>query len=326
MFKNTLMAGALVAALGLPTLTLAQTAPAAEAKPAEAKPPYTLTGNFGLFSQYIFRGLSQTDAKPAAQGGFDFAHESGFYLGTWASNISWLKENASLNGGGGPNIITGTYESGGSLEWDFYGGYKWSLPNDFVVDFGTLYYAYPGNTSAAYNAVVTPLVPGFSGAPKGDTWEIYVAPSWKWITLKYSYSVMDHTFGTLSSKGTGYLDLSANVPLGDLTKSLDGLTLNLHWGYQKYKGTDPRNVLFAGAYGGATPSNDEIFSYKDVKVGLTYALPKDFSVGAFWSKAFSENKLGYGGVSDVAGPPGFFGPFPHDIGKSTGTVFVQKTF
>ena len=106
----------------------------------------------------------QTGHKPA-QGGFDFAHESGFYLGTWASNISWLKENASLNGGGGPNIITGTYQSGGSLEWDFYGGYKWNLPNDFVLDFGTLYYAYPGNTSAAYNAVVTPLVPGFSGAP-----------------------------------------------------------------------------------------------------------------------------------------------------------------
>ena len=157
MLKKTLIAGAVAVAIAAPGVVFAQAVPVpADAKPAEAKPPYTLTGNFGLFSQYIFRGLSQTDAKPAAQGGFDFAHESGFYLGTWASNISWLKENASLNGGGGPNVITGTYESGGSLEWDFYGGYKWSLPNDFVVDFGTLYYAYPGNTSAAYNAVVTP--------------------------------------------------------------------------------------------------------------------------------------------------------------------------
>ena len=71
-------------------------APAAEAKPAE---PYTLTANVGIFSQYIFRGLTQTDAKPAFQGGFDFAHESGFYLGTWGSNISWLQDSGLCNHG-----------------------------------------------------------------------------------------------------------------------------------------------------------------------------------------------------------------------------------
>ena len=321
MFKKMLMAGMIAAMISAPGIVFAQAAPA-DAKPAEPKPPYTLTGNFGFFSQYIFRGLSQTDAKPAAQGGFDFAHESGFYAGTWASNISWLKENASLNGAGVvPNLITGTYESGGSLEWDFYGGYKWSLPQDFTLDLGTLYYWYPGDISAFYNFVVTALVPGFGGAPKADTWEVYAAGSWKWVTLKYSYSVLDHTFGTLNSRGTGYLDLSANPPLGDT-----GFTLNLHVGYQKYKGTDPRNVLFAGAFGGATPSNDTILSYKDVKIGLSYTLPKDFTVGAFWSKGFSYNKLGYGGVNDPAGPAGFFGPYPHDIAKSTGTVFIQKTF
>jgi uncharacterized protein (TIGR02001 family) len=326
MFSRTFKAGALATALALPGVAFGQAAPAPDAKPAEAKPPYTLTGNFGIFSQYIFRGLSQTDAKPAAQGGFDFAHESGFYLGTWASNVSWLKENASLNGAPGPNAITGTYESGGSLEMDFYGGYKWTLPHDFGLDLGTLYYYYPGSTSNLYNAVVRAALPTFTGAPKADTWEIYAAGSWKWISLKYSYGVMDHTFGTLNSKGTGYLDLTANVPLAELSKDLESWTLNFHVGYQKYKGTDPRNVLFAPAFGGATPSNDTILSYKDVKLGLTYALPKDFSVGAFWSKGFSYNKLGYGGVTDAAGPRGFFGPYPNDIAKSTGTIFVQKTF
>src|SRR4029078_3589863 len=57
-----------------------------------ATPDYTLTGNFGIYSQYIFRGLTQTDRKPAAQGGFDFAHTNGIYLGTWASNISWVHD------------------------------------------------------------------------------------------------------------------------------------------------------------------------------------------------------------------------------------------
>ena len=323
MLKKTFMAGAVAAVIGLPGVVFAQAAPAdaksADAKPAEPKPPYTLTGNFGFFSQYIFRGLSQTDAKPAAQGGFDWAHESGFYLGTWASNISWPKENFSLHqpfGPALPNVIQGSYESGGSLEWDFYGGYKWNLPNDFTVDLGTLYYWYPGNTNQFINAAAANL----PSLAKLDTWEIYAAGSWKWITLKYSYSVLDHIFGVLNSRGTGYLDLSANVPLGEMSKGLDGLTLNLHVGYQKYTGTSPQNA----SVGGVVQSNDALFSYKDAKIGLSYALPKDFTVGAFWSKGFSYNKLGYGGVNDPVA--GSFGPYPHDIAKSTGTVFIQKTF
>ena len=319
MFKKTLTAAAIAAVISAPGIVFAQAAPAPEAKPAEAKPSYTLTGNFGFFSQYIFRGLSQTGHRPAVQGGFDWAHESGFYLGTWGSNISWLKENFSA-----PGVTMGTYGEGGSMEWDFYGGYKWSLPNDFVIDLGTLYYWYPGSINPLVQAIAN-AIPGAT-VPKGDTWEVYLAPSWKWITFKGSYSVLDHTFGVDQSKGTFYLDLSANVPLGDVvSKSLDGLTLNLHWGSQKYKGTDPRNVLLAGAYGGAIPSNDAIGTYKDVKAGLTYALPKDFSIGAFYSKAYNYNILGYGGVFDTFAP-GFVGPYPNDIAKGTGTVFIQKTF
>jgi uncharacterized protein (TIGR02001 family) len=69
-----------------------------------------MTGNFGFASEYRYRGIAQTAGKPAAQGGFDYAHSSGFYLGTWASNVSWLADQ-----GGGVN---------NSLEWDMYGGYK----------------------------------------------------------------------------------------------------------------------------------------------------------------------------------------------------------
>ena len=72
---------------------------------------------------------------------------------------------------------------------------------------------------------------------------------------------------------------------------------------------------------GVLQSNDTIDSYKDIKIGLSYALPKDFTVGAFYSKGFSYNKLGYGGVGDAPA-----GPYPNNLAKSTGTVFVQKTF
>ena len=139
MLRNTVKAALAAAALA-PALSLAQTAPApqpgtapgatATTAPAPTS-PHTLTGNVGLFSQYIFRGLTQTDRDPAVQGGFDYAHSSGLYLGTWASNISWLKENASVNGANtaaffgaatGRDAILGTYQSGGSVETDFYGG------------------------------------------------------------------------------------------------------------------------------------------------------------------------------------------------------------
>ncbi|MEO7728334.1 MAG: TorF family putative porin [Burkholderiales bacterium] len=308
MFKKSLKAGAIAAALALPGFAFGQAAPApaADAKPAEPKPSYTLTGNVGLFSQYIFRGLKQTGTKPAIQGGFDYAHESGFYAGTWASNISWLKENATTAAG----AVGGTYGEGGSLEWDFYGGYKWNLPNDFVIDVGALYYWYPGSINPAASAAAAP-----NSVPKGDTLEFYVAPSWKWVTLKYSYSALDHTFGVTNSRGTGYLELNANPPIGDT-----GFTVNLHVGYQKYKGTDPRNA----AVGGVVRSNDSVDSYKDYKIGVSYALPKDFTIGAFYSKATSSDVCGYGAFTQVGA--GCTGPYPSNIAKSTGTVFVQKTF
>jgi hypothetical protein len=157
--------------------------------------------------------------------------------------------------------------------------------------------------------------------PKADTWEVYVAGSWKWLSAKLSVSVMDKTFGVKDTAGTTYLDISANVPLGDFWKEVTGLTLNAHVGWQKYTGTDPRNFVVAGN----RLSNDDLYTYTDAKLGLTYALPKDFSVGAFWTKAFGADNLGYGSTSDV-GAGGNLGPFPRAIGKSTGTVFLQKTF
>src|SRR5207237_9595771 len=72
---------------------------------AQASTPSPLTGNATLITDYRFRGISQTLGKPAFQGGFDYAHASGFYLGNWNSNVS--------EAAGYP---------GGNLEMDFYGG------------------------------------------------------------------------------------------------------------------------------------------------------------------------------------------------------------
>jgi uncharacterized protein (TIGR02001 family) len=236
-------------------------APAAE-PPKAPEPDYTLTGNFGIYSQYIFRGLTQTDAKPAFQGGFDFAHKNGLYVGTWGSNISWLHDAGACN-------------HGCSLEWDIYGGWKYAFNDDWGMDLGVLYYYYPGS----YNPGVT----------KPDTTEVYVAGSWKWVALKYSYS-LDHTFGVPDN--AWYLDLSANYPINEQW------TINAHVGRQEYNGS-------------TNGVSNSILNYTDYKLGATYAV-NGWNIGAYWSDSNAN-----GSVYTLAGK---------NIGRSTGTVFVQKTF
>lgn len=306
MFKKTVISGLVAAACVAGSISVQAQTPAPAATPAAPASDHTFTGNVGLYSQYIFRGLTQTNRQPALQGGFDYGHSSGFYLGTWASNISWLKENFST---AAPPVVTGQYNTGGSLEWDFYGGYKSTFgKSDFTYDLGLLYYYYPGSVKSVAQGCGYGSLP--LSCPKANTTEIYGALGWKWITLKYSHSIDNKTFGVPNSSGTGYLELNADVPLGE-----SGLTANLHWGRQQYKGS------IVGFPTVAFPqSNSNVYTYSDWKIGVSYALPKDFTVGAFASGTSGASTFGYGAVTE----PG--GVYPRNIAKTTGTVFVKKTF
>ncbi|MDF6543540.1 TorF family putative porin, partial [Escherichia coli] len=78
------------AAFAQSTSQSADSAPAPAA--ASASP---LTANVTLASQYRYRGLMQTNNKPAIQGGVDYALPNGFYVGNWNSSISWLGDSNS---------------------------------------------------------------------------------------------------------------------------------------------------------------------------------------------------------------------------------------
>ena len=107
--KKLLLASVTSGLFALPGMASAQTAPAAPAP----TPEHTFTANATLVSDYRFRGISQSYKLPAIQAGFDYAHSSGFYLGTWASSVSG-------------NL----YPNGAGLEWDMYGGYKGTISGD----------------------------------------------------------------------------------------------------------------------------------------------------------------------------------------------------
>jgi uncharacterized protein (TIGR02001 family) len=170
---------------------------------AAETPTHSFTGKVALYSEYEYRGISQTSEKPALQLNLDYAHASGFYLGTFVTNIKWLKDTASANG----------FSTNANIEWDIYGGYKFEVVKDVTLDLGYLRYEYP--SSSAFS-------------PKPNTDEVYVGVSYGPATLKYSYSIND-TFGVPNSKGSDYLELAVNHPI------TEKITLNGVLGHQSYK-------------------------------------------------------------------------------------------
>lgn len=268
-----------------------------------ADSPHTLTANVGLYSQYVFRGLAQTNEEAALQGGFDYSHASGFYLGVWGSNVSWLKENATSSAG----VASGSYNTGGSLELDFYGGYKGSI-GDFGYDVGLLQYYYPGSqTGTNIDA---------------NTLEAYVAGSWKWFSVKYSHAISNDVFGTKDASGTSYWDFSASFPVGET-----GLTLGAHYGIQTYEGRDNR-------LSSTLLNNDNLYSYDDWKISAAYDMGKlgktfdGMTVGVAYTDTSSANCQGYGSYSSTCSVNGFSstGVYPKDIADGKTTVWISKTF
>ncbi len=245
-----------------------------DAPPAE----HTLTGNIGLFSSYRFRGIDQTFGQPALQGGFDYTHARGFYAGNWNSNVS--------SGAGYPE---------GNLEMDFYGGYKKSF-GDFGIDVGGLYYYYPGTDLTITNR-------GKTNSGRVDNAEIYIAGSWKFLSLKYSHAISDY-FTVPDSKGTGYLDLSANYDLGQ------GWGINGHLGRLNF-----RHVTDG--------------SYTDWKLGVT----KDISgwvIGAAYVDTNAKGDCGTGQFycfsNSLSNQSVQNGRKTKDAGRGIAVISVSKTF
>jgi uncharacterized protein (TIGR02001 family) len=261
----------------------------------EAKSDFTTSGSVGLFSQYIFRGLTQTDRDPALQGNFDINHTSGLYLGMWGSNVSWLRDQYGIGNQNADN--QSPYKSGGSLEIDIYGGFKSDIGKTGLgIDLGALQYYYPGTERGREN-----------GFAKANTTEVYGALSYGWLQAKYSHVVSKDAWGfgvatgvsTVDAKGTYYAELNATLPIGELIGGgpLKGLSGIAHYGKQEFD--NDAGLSFP--------------SYEDYKLGLSNAFDNGVVIGAFWTdtKGARDGAWTYNG---------------RNIGKETGTVFLQKTF
>ncbi len=286
--RKTLIATAVIGILSVPTAVLAEDAPAA----APASP---LSFNVGVVSDYIFRGVSQTHGKPAIQGGIDYAHPSGLYVGAWASNITWVKD----------------WLGKGSVELDVYGGYKNTFAGgDWSYDVGYITYNYPGHGEASPTWLANP-----------NTQELYGSIGYKWLSAKYSYTTSSHFVGWYggndylgNTRGSDYLELNANYDLGD------GWTLIGHIGHQKIKN------FSTVAYDGHSASYDDwkIGASKDVGFGVVSLYYSDTNTGgSCGSTGTNTNPYCWGtGGKNPNGPTGNF----KDVSKGTAVVTFLKTF
>jgi uncharacterized protein (TIGR02001 family) len=290
------------AAVALLSGAAMQSAYAAD-EPAEAPEPSPVTANVTVVNDYRYRGLSQSNFKPAIQGGFDYAHESGFYIGNWNSSISWISDAYGQNGSIGGNGSAGKTVSA-PIEMDFYAGFKKELIGEgFASDIGFLQYYYP--TSGLPN-----------GATNPNTSEVYVAQNFTFGPLtgfaKFSYAVTQ-IFGTANSSGSYYPDLTLNYDTG-----VWGLSLNGHIGYQYIAGNlNNGSTSYAGMAIANGTSNSTLYSYTDWKLGVT----KDFGGGLSGAISYvGTNAATYGGGYAYSNPQG------KNLGRSTGLISLTKAF
>lgn len=151
-----------------------------------------VTSTWTAVSDYDFRGITQTAQDPALQASLDYAHDSGWYIGAWGSNIDF--------GAGDPN-----------LELDVYTGFTKTLESGFSYDLGGVLYAYPSSSDANYIELYAGL---------GFTVESGVS-----IKGKFFYSP---DFGGDLTPG----DTSAQYLSGDLTVPLPAnFSIVAHAGY-----------------------------------------------------------------------------------------------
>jgi uncharacterized protein (TIGR02001 family) len=259
----------------------------AQAAPAAAPEPSPVTANVTVVNDYRFRGITQTNYQPAIQGGFDYAHESGLYVGNWNSTINWVSNTTN-------NLIKAP------LEMNFYGGFKKELiAPGFASDFGVLQYYYP-QTGGNYNgAMLNP-----------NTTEIYAAQNYTLGPVtgfgKVSYG-LTNIFGIPNSNGSYYLDLTSNLDTG-----FWGITLNGHIGYQ-YVAGQPNTTIIS-----PTGSTNNL-SYTDWKLGAT----KDFGGGLSLAASYVSTNANPNWWNTWTAPGG---SAQSSAGRGGAVVALTKTF
>ncbi|RFB04811.1 TorF family putative porin [Parvularcula marina] len=164
-----------------------------------------VSANVALTTNYVYRGITQTDDGPAIQGGFDVSY-GGWYGGTWASSVDFGDDT--------------------TMEIDFYGGYAGSITETISYDVGAIYYAYPDSPDI--------------GGGQQDFYEIYGGLSKSFggvldagISVAYSPEFYGETGESLYYLGSLSYAAGENVSV-DFTYGVSSFEENMNQDYQDY--------------------------------------------------------------------------------------------
>ena len=144
-----------------------------------------LSGTVTAVSDYDFRGISLSATDPAIQGSIDWAHDSGFFLGAWASNIDFgdcCDED---------------------IEVDLYTGFSQSLDSDLSWNVGFVYYTYPG---ASYEDA-------FGVDADLHYWEASIGAGFRNFSAKFWYSDDFANFEDITGESASAWYLEANYTI-----------------------------------------------------------------------------------------------------------------
>jgi len=147
---------------------------------------HSTSASVALSTDYVWRGYSQTDEEAAISGSFDYAHSSGIYVGTWASNVD--------------------FDSDTSIEIDLYGGFASEFGDSGVgYDVGVLRYMYPSEGDLNWNEYYGSLSYSFFSVGIAYSDEVYGNDKDDGIYYSASFDY-DLPYDVAFSAGVGYYD------------------------------------------------------------------------------------------------------------------------
>ncbi len=183
-----------------------------------------MTANAGIFSNYIWRGTTQTNDGAAGQGGLDWGHKSGLYAGTWVSNVAFPDQDAT----------TGAVDFGTGYEMDVYGGFAGEAGN-FGYDLGVITYQYPTDpTNSNFTEIyATGSIVGFTAGlwytvdkasglsdPRGDD-DIYLYGAYDFSHKDIDYSVYIGNYAFDADSTADYTHYGASIGKGGFSLAVD---------------------------------------------------------------------------------------------------------
>lgn len=159
--------------------------------------------NAAATSEYMFRGISQTDDHPAIQAGAGYSFSNGFYVGGWASNVDFGEST--------------------DAEIDTFVGWNGDLNENLNLDVQLVRYNYvgePDGVDYAYNELIgkVSFAENYSATLgytndflNSDTDSFYGAVGGSWAVGNEVNLTAGLGYTTVQGPEDGYLDYSVGV-------------------------------------------------------------------------------------------------------------------